>query len=77
MPLTGWLDQAQWELAFSTDDLNHYYEQIGILKNEGIEVKTKLMSSGSAHGGGASIACIYQVFVKKQTLHQAQEALEM
>ncbi|TGB04446.1 hypothetical protein [Halobacillus salinus] len=77
MPIGNWFDQTQWELLFSTDDLNDYYGRLGTLKNEGIEVKTKTLSSGSAHGGGASIACIYQVFVRKPILHQASEALEM
>lgn len=77
MPFRNWFRTNRWELVFSTHDLTHYYNGVGALKNEGLQVKTKTLSCVGGKDGSTGLACIYQVYVRKPLIHQAYETLEL
>ncbi|WP_421385274.1 hypothetical protein ACOJQI_11075 [Bacillus salacetis] len=66
---------AKWELIYSTHDVEEYSTMKGRLENKNIPYKTKTVSSGGGQGGGYGFAANYQLFVPKELIHKANEAI--
>ncbi|RIW32019.1 hypothetical protein D3H55_14160 [Bacillus salacetis] len=66
---------AKWEMVYSTQDVGEYSTVKGKLENQGIPYKTKSISSGGGQGGGYGFASTYQLFVPKESVRRASEAI--
>ena len=66
---------VKWELVYSTQDATKHFTMLGRLDNNGIKYKTKTISLGGGYGGGEGFNSIYHIYVHKDTLHKANEAI--
>lgn len=69
------LFSSSWELVYSTQKLEEYYQVKELLSEEGIKLKTKSLSSGGGQGGGYGFATTYQIYVLKEDVHRAHDCI--
>ncbi|BCB04462.1 hypothetical protein [Bacillus sp. KH172YL63] len=65
----------KWDLVYSTQDVGEYATMKGRLMQNGVEHKTKTISSGGGEGGGYGYASTYQLYVPKEDAHKANKAI--
>ncbi|KAB2336841.1 hypothetical protein F7731_09660 [Cytobacillus depressus] len=65
---------VKWELVYSTQDANKYFTILGRLNNNGIKYKIKTISLGGGSDGGRGYS-IYHIYVHKDTINKANEAI--
>lgn len=66
---------VRWELVYSSPDASKHFEKLGRLDNKGIKYKTKTINFGGGYGGGGGFSSIYHIYVPKNVLHKANDAI--
>jgi len=66
---------VKWEMVYSTQDATKHFTMLGRLDNKGIKYKTKTISFGGGYGGGEGFSASYQIFVLRDTINKANEAI--